>query len=446
MGTLTNHLRRTPLAVTAITLSMVVLAGCGGGDSSGDTDDPATGSGSDNDAADPVDLRMTVWTADETQLALFDEIGAAYVEAHPDRVSSVTFETLPFENYTTALTTQVAGGNPPDLAWIFESGAPEFVASGALQPLSQTLSETEGYDFEDLNDSALALWQSDDELYAYPFSTSPFAVFVNDDLIAAAGQPTGRELVDSGDWTWDRVQEVGSAVNRETGQAGVVIRDFEYSVWENLATVWASYGAAAWSADFTTCELDSPEMIEAMTWFHDSAFDTGAVPGPGTTADFFAGEAAMTVTQISRASLLDDSFAWDVLPLPAGPAGEVGVIGQAGIGVFANAANPGVAADFLAFFSNPENSSALAAYFPPPRDSLLTAEVLKEANPLLSAEQLEEVVVQPIDGAVTKPAHPNFAQLQQAVRAELDQLWVAEADVAGVLTDTCRAIQPLLEQ
>lgn len=450
MGTNTTTMRR-PLALTALALSLVVLAGCGtgaGSDSTVDAGAAGDTAGSDpaGAASGPVDLRMTVWTADESQLALFDEIGAAYVEANPDLVSSVTFEPLPFEDYTTALTTQVAGGNPPDLAWIFESSAPEFVTSGALEPLTQTLSDTEGYDFDDLNDSALALWQVDEELYAYPFSTSPFAVFVNDDLLTAAGQPTGRDLVESGDWTWDRVQEAGSAVNAETGQAGIVIRDFEYSVWENLATVWASYGAQAWSEDYTTCELASPEMVEAMTWFHDSAFDSGAVPGPGTTADFFAGEAAMTVTQMSRASLLDESFAWDVLPLPAGPAGEVGVFGQAGIGVFSTGANPEAAKDFLAFFSNPENSAALAAYFPPPRDSLLTAEVLQDANPLLSAEQLDEVVVQPIDGAVTKPAHPNFAQLQQAVRAELDQLWVPEADVKAVLTDTCSAIQPLLEQ
>ena len=44
------------------------------------------------------------------------------------------------------------------------------------------------------------------------------------------------------------------------------------------------------------------------------------------------GEAAMTITQISRASLLpkENPFSWDLVPLPAGPAGEYAVIGQAG--------------------------------------------------------------------------------------------------------------------
>jgi multiple sugar transport system substrate-binding protein len=152
----------------------------------------------------------------------------------------------------------------------------------------------------------------------------------------------------------------------------------------------------------------------------------------------------MTVTQISRASLLEDSFAWDVLPLPAGPAGQAPVFGQAGIGVFADSAAAPAAVDFLASFTSPENAERLAAYFPPPRTSLLRADVLAAANPKLSAAQLDEVVVRAIDGARTKPAHPRFAEVQQAVRAELDALWKPGSDVAAVLSSACDAIDPLM--
>lgn len=439
--------RRRALPLVALTTAAALLAACSGGGTAETPDDGAAGATAEPATpAEPVDLRMTIWSANEAHLALFDEIADEYVAANPDLVSSVTFETLPFDEYTTALTTQVAGGNAPDLAWILESTAPEFVESGALLPLDDVLAGTEGYDVDDLNPDALSLWQSGDELFAYPFSTSPFVVFVNDDMLAEAGQPTGRELLDSGEWTWDRIQEAGAAVKDATGNDGFVVRDFEYASWETLATVWGGFGASAWSDDYTTCQLDSPEMVEAMTFLHDSAFEAGAMPAPGTTADFFAGQAAMTVTQISRASLLDESFAWDALPLPEGPAGRQNVIGQAGIGVFANGSNPEVAADFLAFFTNPDNSARLSQFFPPPRVSLLTAEQLKATNPLLTEEQLEQVVVQGIEGAVTKPAHPNFAQIQQATRAQLDSLWTADADVAAVLGATCERIQPLLEQ
>ena len=45
-------------------------------------------------------------------------------------------------------------------------------------------------------------------------------------------------------------------------------------------------------------------MVDAMTFIHKAIFTDKAMPGPGAAADFFAGDAAMTITQISRASLL----------------------------------------------------------------------------------------------------------------------------------------------
>src|SRR5215217_9050411 len=99
-------------------------------------------------AQDAVNLRMTIWSANEAHLALFNEIAEGFTATHPN--VSVTFEPLPFENYTTTLTTQIAGGNPPDLAWIFENSAPDFVASGALLPLKTALEGTPGYNSADL--------------------------------------------------------------------------------------------------------------------------------------------------------------------------------------------------------------------------------------------------------------------------------------------------------
>jgi len=433
-----RHTSRRAAGIATVLAATLALAACG----------TATGGavGEPETPSEPVDLRMTVWTADETQLALFDEIADAYIAENSDLVSSVTFETIPFEDYTTSLTTQLAGGNAPDLAWILESYAPEFVSSGALADLRPVLEGTEGYALDDLLPSSLALWEDGEGLYAYPFSNSPFAMFVNTDQIEAAGQPDPADLVESGEWTFDAARDISAATAAETGKEGLVVRDFDYQIWENLATVWGGWGATPWNEDGTQCTFTEPEMVEAMTWFHDAVFTDDALPGPGTTADFFAGDAAMTVTQISRASSLDDSFGWDVVPLPAGPVGQQNVIGQAGIGVFTAAENPDVAADFLAYFTDSTNAEKLAAYFPPPRQSLLNADTLAEANPKLDGDQLQEVVVDGVQRAVTKPAHRNFAQLEQTVRAELDALWTADADVEAVLADTCAAAQPLLEE
>ncbi|GAB3161240.1 sugar ABC transporter substrate-binding protein [Micromonospora sonneratiae] len=419
------------LRVTAAALAgLVGLAACGGGD----------------DAADsgPVTLRMTLWTANEAHLKLFNEIADEYKKTHSN-IAEIKFDPLPFDNYTTTLTTQIAGGNAPDLAWIFENSAPDFVSSGALMPLDETLKKTEGYGYDDLSPATLKLWQDGGKLYAYPFSTSPFGVFVNNDMLKKAGQKTPAELIAAGQWNWTNALAAASATNASTGKAGLVIRDFDYKGWDNLSTYFTGWGAQAWSADGKSCGFTSPEMVDAMTTLHKAIFVDKALPGPGTTADFFAGEAAMTVTQISRASLLkDDGFAWDLVPLPAGPKGNYSVVGQAGIGVMKKSKNAQAAADFLAYFTNATNSEKLAQFFPPPRQSQLTAETLAKTNPKLKPEQLQKVVIDGITNGVVKPNHAGQAELSQQVRAALDPMWKPDADVKAVLEGVCTKIQPLL--
>jgi len=396
-------------------------------------------------AQDAVNLRMTIWSANQAHLDLFNGIAADFKKTHPN--VTVTFDSLPFDTYTTTLTTQIAGGNPPDLAWLFETTAADFVNSGALFPLTDTFKAAEGYNIDDLAPGPMTLWEKDGTIFAYPFSTSPFGMFVNNDVIKAAGAKTPAEMIAAGDWTWDNAIDTAAKV-AAGGKAGLIVRDFDYKVWQNLTSIYKGWGATPWSADGKTCTFADQPMVDAMTFIHDAIFTRKAMPGPGESVDFFAGNAAMTITQISRASLLpkENPFDWDLVPLPKGPAGDYALFGQAAIGVFQASPNAQVAADFLAFMTNPENSAKLAQFFPPARTSLLTAEALAKTNPLLSPEQLDAVVVKGIANGTVIPGHTGFDQLQQTVRAGLDALWVPDADVKAVLGDVCTRITPLLQQ
>lgn len=396
-------------------------------------------------AQDAVNLRMTIWSANEAHLKLFNEIAARFKKNHPN--VSVTYESLPFETYTTALTTQIAGGNAPDMAWIFETSAYDFVKSGALYPLTDTLKAAEGYNLEEVGTGATERWTEGGKLYAYPFSTSPFAVFVNNDLIKAAGAETPAEMIAAGEWTWDNAIETAAAVAK-SGKGGLVVRDFNYQAWQYLTSVWNGWGASPWSEDGKTCTMADKPMADALTFIHDAVFTKKAIPGPGETVDFFAGNAAMTITQISRASLLpkEKAFSWDLVPLPKGSAGEYALIGQAGIGVMQSGKNAETAAEFVAYMTNPENSAKLSQFFPSARKSLLNADILKKTNPLLSQEQIEKVVISGIATGKVMPGHTGFAQIQQMVRSNLDAVWRPEADVPATLQKICGQIGPLLKR
>jgi multiple sugar transport system substrate-binding protein len=176
-------------------------------------------------------------------------------------------------------------------------------------------------------------------------------------------------------------------------------------------------------------------------------FTDKAMPGPGVTKDFFAGDASMLITQISRAALLDKAkFKWDLVPLPKGPAGPYAVIGQAGIGVLKRGRHVDAAKAFLAYFTNEENSAKLAQFFPPARKSQLTTATLAKANPLLKPAQLQSVVIDGVQRGDIKTSHTGYAELQQTVRAALDPLWKPDADVKTVLSGVCSKINPLLSK
>lgn len=415
--------QRTAKLAALATTGLIALTACGGSGSGGGSDEG------------PVNLRMTVWSGAPEHLKLLNGIADDYRKSHPE-VKSIKFDVLPVEKYTETLTTQIAGGKSPDLAWIFENSAPDFVSSGALKEVK---------DDPDVLPAAKKIWKHDGKLYAYPFSTSPFGVFANTDMLEEAGQPTPAELIKQGKWNWDEVAKMGAAVHAETGRTGMVIRDFDYKAWDNLAAYWDGWGAQAWSADGKTCGFDKPEMVEAMTSLHKATFDDKAMLAPGTTADFFAGEAAMTVTQMSRASLLTDKFKWDFVPLPEGPKGDYAVTGQAGIAVLDKSKHADAAAGFQAFITNRKNSAKLGAYFPQARSSQLDASTLAKSNPKLSKEQLSSVVIDGIKNGKVKPVHIGQAEIAEAVRSGLDPLWKPDADVRKVLTGVCRAIEPQLK-
>ncbi|MBA8876472.1 ABC transporter substrate-binding protein [Phyllobacterium myrsinacearum] len=396
-------------------------------------------------AQEAVNLRMTIWSANEAHLKLFNDMAAGFKQSHPN--VTVTYESLPFDTYTTALTTQIAGGNAPDMAWIFETTAYDFVNSGALYPLGDKLNAIQGYNLAEVSPGATERWSKGGTLYAYPFSTSPFAVFANNDLIRKAGAKTPDELIKAGEWTWDKAIETASTVGR-TGKGGLIIRDFNYQNWQNLAAIWNGFGASPWSEDGKNCTIGDKPMTDALSFIHDAIFKNKAMPGPGENVDFFAGNAAMTITQISRASLLpkQNGFEWDLVPLPKGPAGEYALIGQAGIGVMQSSPHADVAAEFVGYMTNPENSAKLAQFFPSARKSLLNAETLKKTNPLLSQEQLEKVVIAGISNGKVIPGHTGFAQIQQMVRAGLDAVWTPNADIANATQKICGQISPLLKR
>ncbi len=404
-------------------------------------------SGDDSGESGPVDLKMALWSSNKDHLALLQKIGDAYVAANGDEVASITFEPVTNPDYIAGLTTQLAGGDVPDLAWIPEASGPEFVDAGILHDVRGTLEGTDGYNLGDILPAALAPWQDDKGgVYAYPFSNSPFALYVNEDLLKKAGQPDVAALVGTPDYTWDKIADIAAATNGSTGAVGLNVPTFNPTNWSAVTMLGNAWGAAPWSEDGATCTFASPEMIDYLTW-HQRQMRRGAIPavsGNAAPAAFASGEVAFSVAQLSQSGSLDDSFTWSFLPLPAGPKGYHPIVGQAGVSVLERSTHKEQAAGFLAHLTNPANAELLAQFFPPPRASLLNVQTLAKAAPKLSPEQIQSAIIDVVPEATVKPQHPVLSRFSDKVRAGLDPVW-SGGDVKAAVTGICEQISPTLK-
>ncbi|WP_430788589.1 ABC transporter substrate-binding protein [Actinoplanes sp. G11-F43] len=404
-------------------------------------------SGGSGEPSGPADLKMALWSSNKDHLALLQKVGDAYVAEHGDQVSSITFEPVTNPDYIAGLTTQLAGGDVPDLAWVPEASGPEFVASGVLHEVGGTLKGTDGYDLGDILPAALAPWQDDKGgVYAYPFSNSPFALYVNETLLEKAGQPDVTALAGTPDYTWQRIADIAAATHDKTGAVGLNVPAFNPTNWSAVTMLSTAWGAAPWSADGTTCEFTSPAMIGYLTWYQEQ-MKRGAIPavsGNAAPAAFAGGDVAFSVAQLSQSGSLDDSFEWSFLPLPAGPSGYHPIVGQAGVSVLERSEHKEQAAGFLAYLTNPANAELLAQFFPPPRASLLNVETLAQAAPKLSPEQIQSAIIDVVPKASVKAQHPVLSQFSDKVRAGLDPVW-SGGDVTAAVTGVCEQISPTLK-
>jgi multiple sugar transport system substrate-binding protein len=390
-----------------------------------------------------AELRFTIWTGNEAHLAMLNGFAESFKATHPD--VTVKYETIPPGDYTQKLTFQLAGGNPPDAGWMMEDAASTFANAGVIEDLSATLKATKGYDFADLSAPAMGLWTKDGKVFGVPFSTSPFVIFYNKDMFDKAGLETPLQLAAKGEWDMAKFREVSAKLKAANGKWGFEFKDgqgYDTRIMHALMPPIRAYGGDVWANK--ECGFDKPEAVAAVQQLHDMVFKDKSIAPPGETGDYFSGNSAMTINQISRASLMAKAgFPWGIAPLPTGPGGESPVIGQAAIVVFTAGKQKELAAEFVAHMTNKENVATMAQFFPPARNSVLSSDAFITSNKLIPAEQMK-VVADAIAKGKVLPSHEKSPQILAAMKPRVDALWRADANVGESLKAVCAAIQPLL--
>jgi multiple sugar transport system substrate-binding protein len=208
-------------------------------------------------------------------------------------------ETLGFADYFTRLTTQIAGGNMPDVIQMGYGVMFEYIKNGAIVPLDDYVGKS--LDVSKIDQSALDAGTVDGKLYAVSIGANSHVAMYNTRLYEAAGIKVG-ENFDPFGWTYDDVSRIGKAVKDATGVPGT---DDNTADYQNFSDFVGQKGAAM----YTDGQYTVPQEIVEEYWaIWKGIRDAGGTPTAEETA------ALAGVSDLAQSGLVTGksatSYAW----------------------------------------------------------------------------------------------------------------------------------------
>jgi len=397
----------------------------------------------------------------EKQAALADEFNAAHKDIE------IEFDVNPNSTARDILTTQVAGGNAPDLA-----GPVGIKDSYQLQQLWADLAPFIDKDktelkIDEYDPGTLKIFETaGGKNLSLALGIYPSVLLANEDMFAAAEVPLpptkwgdkytdrdGKEHV----WDWDTLgmvaeqvtsDENGVYADEEGFDASKVVNFGFGNQWvqaRNFAAAWGSTDAGVGKGGKATFTQDA--YVNAFTWLHDGIYKGHYIPdtaawstiNAGGTSPFESGKLGMWYSQswYVGCCMTNAKFKWNVYAGPAVP-GTDGktIISPLHADTFLmlnDSKNKDAAWEVLKWLNSAETSTKLCVIYGcmPARTTARDAweKAITEKYPGLRTDLiLEGPKYQEPAGANNEVDMPNYAQAFDALQAFYNSIQ-ADADI-----------------
>jgi len=361
-------------------VAAVTLTACGDADTADDAGDDTTDTTDDagddetedgdaaGDGADTSDVSLRWRTRPDNQqeidvyAGISESIAAEWgVELEYEPGGSET------SSYQDVLRTEIAGGTAPDVFWIPGTDIADFANRGLILDMRDLAEASDRYAGDDAyapGPMELLTYNpetqnSGESLWGLPRDVSTFAFYLNNELIAEAGAPDPRELAEAGEWDWDSFREVAAAVDG----LGDDVTGFGMNNWWANPGIWMnSAGGGFFNDDRTASNVGSDESIAGLEFLAGMYQDGLGVPyGEDSQPPFQAGQVGMQLTgRWSTPAYRENSFDWDVVNIPAGPAGAVNWTFWGAYVVNANTDDPEAAFELITRLTDGEVQGEIA--------------------------------------------------------------------------------------
>ncbi len=389
--------RRVDLALLATVA--LVMAACGptaspGPTTAGGTTNPATAGPNPTVGAAasfaPGDLRWYCCLGtgeDPSQVPTEEEVAAGFATKHAG--SSLKFEVVTYDLARSTLSTQIAGGNAPDI--VGPAGVGGIAAfKGQWLDLDPLITKY-GYDVSQYDPGAVAFYKNEDEgQYGLPFAVYPSMLWYKNDLFEEAGlnppphkygekytMPDGSQV----DWNYDTVKQIAllltvDEAGLDATQAGfdpdkIVQYGFEpqRDDLRGLGSYWGAGNLAG--GDGETVEIPAA-WKDAWKYFYDGMWNGHFImTGPVYETDefngggyaFFSGRVAMSENFLwTTYGVADAGTDWDLAAIPSHNGTVTSPLNADTFAVMKDSKNPDAAFAALTYLINDSADELLGLY------------------------------------------------------------------------------------
>lgn len=413
-------LRRAVPVVVAGTLVASATA-CGGGPKE-------QGGGSRSAPGQEVTVTFASWVGnDEGMQRLYEK----FRKEHP--TITIEFQNVPAEQASQKLTAQIAGGNPPDVAYVDAGTVASFASRGALVNLDDYIGRSSVVDPDDYVEAFTSFVTYEGSWYGLPFDGESTGLFYRTDLFEEAG-------LDGPPTTWEEFEQAAKVLTKpEEKQYGYQVFAPEAAYYW-YPWLWQA-GGELLSEDDQRVEFDSEAAKRAAEFYvglkeYSTPDYLNSNSYDGRVA-FANGQVAMYMAGAWFAGVLDDEFpdlagSWAAAPLPEGEAGCATTIAGDALVLFEGGDHVDAAWTWIEFLSRSENMAdwtyRTEGTLLPPRQSLLDSPDLLERKPILEgfAEAME-------CGRSNVIANPKWPQIEQALNDQLSRALYGEKPASEAL-------------
>ena len=423
---------RPIVAIAVLALTSAACVNAGDGD-----DEPTQEPGASVEAkvaqepTEPTTITFSSWVGESPQMK---RLSQQFTEEYPN--ITVEFENVPAGRSRDKLLTQVAGGNPPDVAYMDAGSVEDFASREALVNLDAYIAGSEVVSAEDYVEGFRLSATYEDSMFGLPYDGETTGLFYRTDLFEAAG-------IEEPPATWEEFEAAAQALTDPSkNQYGVAMFASEAAyywypwLWQAGGDVLTQDGQdvafddenGQQAAEFyvnLAQNYSPPDYLPTNSWDGRVAFATGKV-GMYIAGNWFAG------TLISE--FPDIEGKWASAPLPEGDAGCATTLAGDTLVMFEGSENQDAAWLWMEFLSRPENMAAWTfeeetTTLLPPRQSLLESEEFINSKPFLQGFAQDMACAN-----VSEVEQPKWPEVEQVLNEQLGAAMYGDIAVDEALT------------